>query len=61
MPDIAFGGYTYLNRYFYAQVRREAMIIDERFNGGGMLATDIIERLQHKLMSHAATRAFRAP
>jgi len=56
MPDTAFGGYTYFNRYFYAQVDREAAIIDERFNGGGMLATDIIERLQRKMMSLVATR-----
>ncbi len=56
MPDTAFGGYTYFNRYFYAQVGREALIVDERFNGGGMLATDIIERLQRKKMSLVATR-----
>ncbi len=56
MPDTAFGGYTYFNRYFYAQVGREALIVDERFNGGGMLATDIIERFQRKLMSLVATR-----
>ena len=30
--------------------------MDERFNGGGMLATDIIERLQRKMMSLVATR-----
>lgn len=56
MPDTAFGGYTYFNRYFYAQVGKEGVIIDERFNGGGMLATDIIERLQRKIMSLVATR-----
>jgi tricorn protease len=56
MPDTAFGGYLYFNRYFFAQVGREAVIIDERFNGGGMLATDIIERLQRKMMSLVATR-----
>lgn len=56
MPDTAYGGYTYFNRYFYAQVGREAAIIDERFNGGGMLATDIIERLQRKMISLVATR-----
>jgi tricorn protease len=56
MPDTAFGGYTYFNRYFYAQVGRSALIVDERFNGGGMLATDIIERFQRKMMSLVATR-----
>jgi tricorn protease len=56
MPDTAFGGYTYFNRYFYAQVGRKAVIVDERFNGGGMLATDIIERFQRQMMSLVATR-----
>lgn len=56
MPDTAFGGYTYFNRYFYAQVGREALIVDERFNGGGMLATDIIERFKRKMMSLVAKR-----
>jgi tricorn protease len=56
MPDTAFGGYTYFNRYFYAQVGRDALIVDERFNGGGMLATDIIERFQRKMMSLVASR-----
>jgi len=56
MPDTAFGGYTNFNRYFYAQVGKEAAIIDERFNGGGALATDIIEMLSRKLLSMVATR-----
>jgi len=56
MPDTFFGGYTYFNRYFFAQVGREAVIVDERYNAGGMLATDIIERLQRKMMSLVATR-----
>ncbi|MCJ7589182.1 MAG: PDZ domain-containing protein [Candidatus Aminicenantes bacterium] len=56
MPDTAFGGYTNFNRYFYAQVGKQAAVIDERFNGGGNLATDIIELLQRRLMSLVATR-----
>jgi tricorn protease len=56
MPDTSFGGLTNFNRYFFAQVGKEAAIIDERFNGGGMLATDIIEYLSRKPMSRVATR-----
>jgi len=48
MPDTSFGGYTNFMRYFFAQVDKEAAIIDERFNHGGQLATDIIEYLQRK-------------
>ncbi len=56
MPDTANGGQANFNRYFYAQVGKEAAIIDERFNGGGLLATDIVEVLNRKLMSKVATR-----
>jgi tricorn protease len=56
MPDTAGGGFTSFNRYFYAQVGKEAAIIDERFNGGGNLATDIVEQLKRSLMSMVATR-----
>ena len=51
MPDTASGGYLNFNRYFFAQVDKEAAIIDERFNHGGQLATDIIEYLKRPLMS----------
>jgi len=56
MPDTSFGGYTNFNRYFFAQVGKDAVIVDERFNGGGALATDIIEFLQRRLLSLVATR-----
>jgi len=49
-------GYADFNRYFFAQVGKEAAIIDERFNGGGGLATDIIEHLKRPLLSLVATR-----
>jgi tricorn protease len=56
MPNTAFGGITAFNRYFYAQVGKEGAIVDERYNGGGMLATDIIEILNRKPLSAAANR-----
>jgi tricorn protease len=56
MPDTAAGGFTNFNRYFFAQVNKEAAIIDERYNAGGQLATDIIETLLRKPMSMVATR-----
>jgi len=56
LPDTAFGGFTNFTRYFFAQVDKKAVIVDERFNGGGALATDIIEFLSRKLLSSVATR-----
>lgn len=56
MPNTALGGITAFNRYFYAQVGKEGAIIDERYNGGGLLATDIVEILNRKPLSAAANR-----
>ena len=56
MPDTSFGGLTAFNRYFYAQVGKQGAIIDERFNAGGALATDIVELLTRKPMSFVASR-----
>jgi tricorn protease len=56
MPDTANGGLTAFNRYFYAQIGKQGAIVDERFNGGGLLATDIAEILNRKPLSAAANR-----
>jgi tricorn protease len=56
MPDTGSGGYTSFMRYFFAQVGKDAVIVDERFNHGGALATDIVEYLQRKLMSVVTPR-----
>jgi tricorn protease len=56
MPNTAFRGYTSFSRYFFAQIGKEAAIIDARFNGGGWRATDIIEYLKRPLLSSVATR-----
>ena len=56
LPDTSFGGQTNFTRYFFAQVNKQALIVDERFNGGGALATDIVEFLTRKMMSSVATR-----
>ena len=56
LPDTAGGGQANFTRYFFAQVGKEAVIVDERFNGGGQLATDLVEFMTRKLMSAVATR-----
>jgi tricorn protease len=56
MPDTGLRGYTNFNRYFFAQIGKEAAIVDERFNGGGRHATDIIEYLKRPLLSYTALR-----
>ena len=56
MPDTANGGLTSFNRYFYAQIGKDGAVVDERFNGGGLLATDIAEILNRKPLSAASNR-----
>ena len=56
LPDTAVGGYTHFNRYFFAQTDKDAVIIDERFNGGGKAADYIVERLGRPLANYWSTR-----
>jgi tricorn protease len=56
LPNTGLRGYNNFTRYFFAQIGKEAAIIDERFNGGGRLATDIIEYLNRPLLSSSAAR-----
>ncbi len=56
MPDTGRGGYESFLRYFFAQIGKEAVIIDERFNHGGQLATDIIEYLKRRPLSVVTSR-----
>jgi tricorn protease len=45
VPDTGDGGFTYFNRYYFAQQDRDGAIIDERFNNGGFIAEYIIDVL----------------
>ncbi|MBC5824689.1 MAG: PD40 domain-containing protein [Candidatus Eremiobacteraeota bacterium] len=50
LPDTQYGGFTNFNRYFFAQVNKQGVILDERFNHGGQIADYIIDMLQRKPM-----------
>lgn len=52
LPNTATAGYTSFNRYFFAQVDKEGVIIDDRFNSGGQAADYIINYLQRTLWNH---------
>lgn len=56
LPNTAGEGARRFIREFYAQAGMEAAIIDERFNGGGEHATDIVEYLVRKPMNFTTTR-----
>jgi tricorn protease len=48
MPDTEYGGFTNFNRYFFAQIGKEGVILDERYNHGGQLADYVIDVLSRK-------------
>lgn len=50
IPDTGGGGFTSFNRYFTAQLDKDAVLIDERFNGGGYLSDYIIQILTRKVL-----------
>jgi tricorn protease len=56
LPDTEYGGFTNFNRYFFAQVEKQGVILDERFNHGGQIADYIIDYLKRKPMSIIASR-----
>ena len=50
-------GHTYFKRYFFPQSDKQAIIVDERFNGGGQVADYYIDHLRRPLIiSYWATR-----
>ena len=48
IPDMGPEGLNEWARYYYPQLDKEALIIDDRANGGGNISPMIIERLQRK-------------
>jgi tricorn protease len=56
LPDTANGGWTYFNRYFFSQIGKKGVIVDERFNHGGLLANYVINELQQPLLSFWSAR-----
>lgn len=45
VPNTAGAGHEYFKRYFFPQVDREAIIVDERFNAGGQISDYYVELL----------------
>ncbi len=52
VPNTTTLGHTYFKRYFFPQVDKDAIIVDERFNGGGQIADYYINILQRPYISH---------
>jgi len=56
MPNTAGAGYTNFNRYFYAQLDKQALVLDERYNEGGFIADYVVDVLRRQPLSEAIER-----
>ncbi|WP_395344730.1 S41 family peptidase [Ningiella sp. W23] len=49
IPNTAYDGFTSFNRYFFAQSHKQGVVLDERFNHGGLIADYLISVLRREL------------
>ena len=49
IPDMGVAGLNQFSKYYYPQLNKEALIIDDRGNGGGNVSPMILERLNRKM------------
>lgn len=64
LPNTAVEGNRMLQKLFYSQVRKPALIVDDRYNGGGFIPDRMIEYLSRRTLSFWAQRgveSFRTP
>ncbi|MEO7794798.1 MAG: PDZ domain-containing protein [Thermoanaerobaculia bacterium] len=64
LPDTGSGGFLNFNRYFFSQTEKLGLVVDERFNHGGLIADYIVDYLNRSPRSLLATREgedFRSP
>jgi tricorn protease len=56
MPNTGGAGYSNFNRYFFAQLDKQAVVLDERYNEGGLIADYVVNVLGQKILSGAIAR-----
>ena len=56
VPNTSRAGHEYFKRYFFPQADKKAIIVDERFNGGGLLADYYIDILRRPYQAHWTMR-----
>ncbi len=61
IPDMGPGGLNEFVKHFYPQLKKKALIIDDRGNGGGNVSPMIIERLRRKLTRSNMARNITVP
>lgn len=61
IPDMGVEGLNEFVKYFYPQLSKKALIIDDRGNGGGNVSPMIIERLQREITRSNMARNVEIP
>ncbi|MFZ1423544.1 MAG: S41 family peptidase [Saprospiraceae bacterium] len=56
IPNMGSDGLNEFVKYYYAQLNREALIVDDRGNGGGNVSPHIIERLRREPVQITVSR-----
>jgi tricorn protease len=51
IPDMGAEGIAEFIKHYYAQIRKDALVIDDRGNGGGNVSRMIIERLRRQMLA----------
>ena len=57
VPNTGSGGFVSFNRYFFAQQDKEGAVIDERFNGGGLLDDYMVDLMNRRLRAAITNEA----
>src|SRR5208282_4992332 len=61
LPDMGAAGIREFIKWYYPQLRKEALLIDDRANGGGNVSRMVIGRLTRKLMGLDYARTIATP
>jgi tricorn protease len=56
MPNTGGAGYANFNRYFYSQLDKKALVLDERWNEGGLVSDYIVDVLRRQPLAGAIER-----
>ncbi len=56
VPDTDSGGWTEFNRYFYSQAGLDGIVVDDRFNHGGLINDYMVNEMTKKLDFGSHTR-----
>lgn len=56
MPDTGTSGFASFNRYFTAQLDKDAVLVDDRFNQGGALSDYVVQILTRQVLGNAHQR-----